>query len=598
MKKTIISALLCSASFIAAAQDYDHHFLLAGASFAVPENGWFELVCEAFNAEPMNKAVSGEAIYHTAMDMYNGTFYTAEELERTDAFIIMHVHNQDVAATNGIKENYEDYTYDDIRQSYPLAYDYVIKKYKADCRALKDNPESHYYGTADGKPATIILCTHWHDSRTTYNAAIRTLAERWGLPLVKWDDNIGFTRNQPDPDGSQPSLKYAQDTERIARVTYGWHPLRGKGQYIQKKMAWICMAELEKLFGTLPVSVSVSEKSRIVTPGEKAYFFAAFTGVPPWDFTYTVNGEEHTLDSIAESPLLIPVSADSTHTAVLPVAVSNATNESGEVSGQADIYLSGQHIAPAFDAFVHEYNPTTAYVDADHLEVKGNTPDWSREAFLSFDLTALPADAERIALRTYYYDCIYPNDKNIKETHHIEIAGNTSRYATLTWNGRPDDFTPITEVMVTADELNTYIDWDVTTWVQEQVAAGHTYVTLRLRYGNTDAGGLLYFYSSEAADPHKPGLYSYPDHGSSGLQAAASAELIITTDPQSKTIRIGGITRPCHLTLYTANGQACLARQIGVDTAQEELHMPHLTTGIYLLGIQDGSHHQAYKVVL
>ena len=108
MKKAFISILFGCASLIGTAQDYDHHFLLAGASFAVPENGWFELVCEAFNAEPMNKAVSGEAIYHTAQDMFNGTFYTADELERTDAFIIMHVHNRDVAATNG--EPFSDHT--------------------------------------------------------------------------------------------------------------------------------------------------------------------------------------------------------------------------------------------------------------------------------------------------------------------------------------------------------------------------------------------------------------------------------------------------------------------------------------------------------
>ena len=598
MKKAFISILFGCASLIGTAQDYDHHFLLAGASFAVPENGWFELVCEAFNAEPMNKAVSGEAIYHTAQDMFNGTFYTADELERTDAFIIMHVHNRDVAATNGIKENYEDYTYDDIRQSYPLAYDYVIKKYKADCRALKDNPASKYYGTADGKPATIILCTHWHDARTTYNAAIRTLAERWGLPLVKWDDNIGFTRNQPDPDGSQPSLRYAQDTERIARVEYGWHPLRGKGQYIQQKMAWICMAELEPIFGALPVSASVSEKSCIVAPGDTAYVFASFTGVPPWDFTYTVNGEEHRIDSIAESPLMIEVPVDAPHTTVLPVAVGNAGNASGEVSGQADIHVSGQHIAPAFDAFVHENNPTTAYADADHLEVKGNTPQWSREAFLSFDLTALPADAERVVLRAYYYDCIYPNDKDLKETHFIEVAGNTSRYTSLTWSGKPEDFTPIAEVMVTAGERGTYIDWDVTDWVLEQRTAGHTYVTLRLCYGQTDASGLLYFYSSEAADPHKPGLYCYPDHGSNGLSANVPAPaLIVTTDPLAKTIQINGIARPCRLTLYNASGQACLARQM-TAAGPQVLQASHLTTGMYLLSIQDNLHNQTYKVVL
>ena len=132
MKRIVLAGILSLFALFSYAQEYQYHFLLAGASFAVPENGWFELVCDAFNAEAMNKAVSGDAIKHTASDMFYDRFYTDEELERTDAFIIMHVHNQDVASTTGIKENYEDYTHADIQQ-YNTAYDYVIKRYKADC---------------------------------------------------------------------------------------------------------------------------------------------------------------------------------------------------------------------------------------------------------------------------------------------------------------------------------------------------------------------------------------------------------------------------------------------------------------------------------
>lgn len=139
MKRIVLAGILSLFALFSYAQEYQYHFLLAGASFAVPENGWFELVCDAFNAEAMNKAVSGDAIKHTASDMFYDRFYTDEELERNDAFIIMHVHNQDVASTTGIKENYEDYTHADIQQ-YNTAYDYVIKRYKADCYNLKTTP--------------------------------------------------------------------------------------------------------------------------------------------------------------------------------------------------------------------------------------------------------------------------------------------------------------------------------------------------------------------------------------------------------------------------------------------------------------------------
>ena len=592
MKKAFISILFGCASLIGTAQDYDHHFLLAGASFAVPENGWFELVCEAFNAEPMNKAVSGEAIYHTAQDMYNGTFYTAEELERTDAFIIMHVHNQDVASTNGIKENYEDYSYDEVQQ-YNTAYDYVIKRYKADCYNLKFNPESKYYQTENGKPATIILCTHWHDSRVTYNQSIRTLAERWQLPLVEWDKNIGFTRKEVDPDGRQPSIKYAADTEKIYDITFGWHPLRGKEQYIQQKMAAICMEKLTELFTPIPASVEVCEKSRVIAPDEKGYFECRFTGVPPWSLTYTVNGEGHRLDDITTSPLLVEIDPVDDETIVLPVTVSNSNTESGTVAGEAHIFTGESAIAPTFDTYVHQANKTTAYVNDNHLEIKGNTDTHTREAYLSFATSGIDPGTDRIALRAYYYDCIYPSWPR-KETHPVEIWGNTESYTTLTWDTRPDQFTRIGESPVRGNELNSYIEWDVTDWTQAQIEAGANIVTYKLCIGETDATGLLYFYSSEADDLHKPQLRQ-SSKASTGCIETPADRVQVYTHPTEKKIIVRGISDRCRATCYSLCGRVVFA---GAIDDNEAIVLPQSASGIYLLHLYNETLNHTCKIIL
>ena len=72
------------------------------------------------------------------------------------------------------------------------------------------------------------------------NAAIRRLAARWGLPLVEFDRNIGFSKDTPNPaTGTQQSLLHAQDTQTIEGVAYGWHPQRGQDKYIQQRMAAI-----------------------------------------------------------------------------------------------------------------------------------------------------------------------------------------------------------------------------------------------------------------------------------------------------------------------------------------------------------------------
>ncbi len=227
-------------------QDTSRAFLLTGASFAVKENSWFEIGCKTLNVKPINRAVSAQAIMHTAMKMFKDSLYTTSELDNIDLFVIMHVHNRDVADTTQLKENYKDYTYEEISNSYSRGYDYVIKRYKADCLALKDNPASKYYGTKEGKSAHIMLCTHWHDARTIYNTAIRKLAARWNLPVVEFDKNIGFTKDVLI-DGKQPSIAVASETEKIDGVAYGWHPKRGDHQPIQQKMAQIFVEEVKKV---------------------------------------------------------------------------------------------------------------------------------------------------------------------------------------------------------------------------------------------------------------------------------------------------------------------------------------------------------------
>ena len=236
MKKllTLLLALPLAWGHATAQENAKYTILLTGASFASPQNGWFEIGCRQLDARAINRAIGGESIADTANRMAEGTLWNAGELDEMDALVIMQVHNRDVSATGGLKEKYTDYTTPFDRSNYAAAFDYVIKRYQSECYALKDDPKSKYYGTKSGKPAVIVLCTDWHDARTTYNAAIRRLAARWGLPLVEFDRNIGFSKDTPNPaTGTQ------QDTQTIEGVAYGWHPQRGQDKYIQQRMAAI-----------------------------------------------------------------------------------------------------------------------------------------------------------------------------------------------------------------------------------------------------------------------------------------------------------------------------------------------------------------------
>lgn len=369
--------------------------------------------------------------------------------------------------------------------------------------------------------------------------------------------------------------------------------MRGKEQYIQQKIASICMEKLTELFTPVPASVELSEKSKVIVPGEQGYFVCRFTGVPPWSLTYTVDGEEHRLDSITTNPLIVEVTPTADETTVLPVAVSNRYTESGAVTGEAHIYTGRQSVSSIFDTYVHQANQTTAYTDADHLEVKGNTDTHTREAYLSFATTGIDPRAERMVVRAYYYDCIYPSWPR-KETHPVEIWGNTESYTTMTWNTKPDQFTRIGETLVRADEMNSYIEWDVTDWAKAQIEARASLLTFKLCIGETDATGLLYFYSSEAEDSHKPQLLVTTDP-TTGLTDTATDAITVRTRRADREIIVTGIDDTCLATCYTLCGQVVFA---GPIADAEPIALPHTAAGVYLLDLQNETQHYTCKIIL
>lgn len=253
MKRIVLSCTLLFAFLIALSaqteEENQYTFLLSGASFASPNNGWFEVGCDLLGAKPINRAIGGEAIANTANRIIDGTLYTIEELEDIDAFVIMQVHEQDVFDESQLKANYTDYETPFDNTNYAAAFDYVIKRYLTDCYNLKFNEQSKYYNSRGGKPAVIVLCTDWHDGRVIYNSSVRKLADKWGFPVVEFDKLIGFSKNALHPvTGEQVSRLYTRDKQDINGETFGWHPDDGQDAYIQRRMGAIFADTMRKIF--------------------------------------------------------------------------------------------------------------------------------------------------------------------------------------------------------------------------------------------------------------------------------------------------------------------------------------------------------------
>lgn len=224
--------------------------LLSGASISESVNGYFEhAMLDLGITEYKNLSVAGANIFKLCNDLYsNGLNYA----KSYDLLIISHVHNFDVFS---LPDNIKDMTVEELEnndefgtyittedyvngtppatlsytteQLYAIGYDYSIKKWIS----LNYNLKSEIgYDSFFGKAAQICLYTYWHDARTIYNEAIRKLAKKWNLLLIKEDENIGFSKDRVHPVTKQQySILYTnsskwQKSENIDGVIYGFHP--------------------------------------------------------------------------------------------------------------------------------------------------------------------------------------------------------------------------------------------------------------------------------------------------------------------------------------------------------------------------------------
>lgn len=223
--------------------------LLSGASIS-QYNGYFEYAMEELGLSYKNISEAGTNIFRLCFNLYS----EGRNYNDVDILITSHIHNFDVYSLPKHLENYTplDYENDDVLgdyiktdkhytgnlapiegvytsdELYAIGYDYVIKKWNELCYNLKG---TEGYDSVLGKPCQIILYTYWHDARTIFNTAIRKLANKWGLPLIKDDENIGFSKDKPHPIAKkQYSLlhcdgyPWGQKSEYIDGIEYGLHP--------------------------------------------------------------------------------------------------------------------------------------------------------------------------------------------------------------------------------------------------------------------------------------------------------------------------------------------------------------------------------------
>jgi len=132
-------------------------------------------------------------------------------------------------------------------------------------------------------------------------------------------------------------------------------------------------------------------------------------------------------------------------------------------------------LAPTADAYVRDgTSADTNFGTATTLVVKNSTTGFNRRAFLKFDLSTV-ATVSAAKLRLFGS---YGATSGTSPVTAHQAADTSWTETGITWNNQPAIGTAMTTVSVGITAQ--YWEWDVTSYIQSQKAAGNTTVTLEL----------------------------------------------------------------------------------------------------------------------
>ena len=196
------------------------NIVLIGASFAYPDNGWFEYAALKYGFIGTNRGRSGTYMYDVALnfigvsDATHWYCFSDDIIRNCDVLAIMYTHNLDCYNGADLQEDWHDYVPSNS-MSDAAAYDYVIKRF-LDKRlelGVKTLPK-------------IILCTHWHNGRTVFNESVRSLSEKWGFPMVEFDMKIGASAKV-----NHPRLVDINDNALSPTIYHALYPIADHNQF-------------------------------------------------------------------------------------------------------------------------------------------------------------------------------------------------------------------------------------------------------------------------------------------------------------------------------------------------------------------------------
>lgn len=258
------------------------------------------------------------------------------------------------------------------------------------------------------------------------------------------------------------------------------------------------------------------------------------------------------------------------------------------------------NLAPTNDAYVRDgTNAGTAFgsTDAASLVTKlapSGQLNNNREAYFTFDAASVSGTISAVTLRVYGRT---EDDRDANVPVDLYTVSNTGwSESSITWNNKPAaGATALTTATVT-DATGRYYTWNVTSYVQSEIAAGRPVVSFVLKNPQTTDGRLLWNSKETGSNPPQLAVTTTTTLQSSRLSSQATAEeeakemtLMAHPNPfrQSNTITFQLAAESyTHLAAYDITGKqvAVLANgRLAAGTHRAYIKPGAMQSGIYLL---------------
>jgi chondroitin AC lyase len=289
---------------------------------------------------------------------------------------------------------------------------------------------------------------------------------------------------------------------------------------------------------------------------------------------------------------------------------------SGNLAGSSVVYKinvstptygTAASIPPVADAYVRSGTAYQGvnYGTASPMVVKNDGIGYTREAYLKFDLSDLPADAAQVKLRLYVS---YANTSITSVPWIAQYVSNDSWTETgITWNNKPAATSNLDTVQ--GVPAGNYVTWDVTAIALAQKAADGI-LTLKVVSNTTGGTTDASFSSKESANTDFWPALDYSDDASLQRVTEPAAMVKMTTtgketahtgtkvfpNPAGNYVRVQTDRVYNRAELADISGRV-MKREVLQGSRQFEINLQQLPPGLYMLLLSGPEGTELRKVV-